>query len=38
MNVYVMLRAILILLCLDHVMLGIGIIAYLIFGRDKGGS
>lgn len=33
MSTYIMLRAILIVICLDNVLFGLGLIAWLIFGR-----
>lgn len=35
MSTYLMLRAILIILCLDHILMALGLIAWLIFGKEK---
>ena len=35
MSTYLMLRAILIIFCLDHILIALGLIAWLIFGKEK---
>lgn len=35
MSTYLILRAILIILCLDHILIALGLIAWLIFGKEK---
>lgn len=35
MSTYIMLRAILIILCMDHILFALGLIAWLIFRKEK---
>lgn len=35
MSTYIILRAILIVMCLDNVLIGLGLIAWLIFGKER---
>lgn len=35
MSTYLMLRAILIILCLDHILIALGLIAWLIFRKEQ---
>ncbi len=35
MSTYIILRAILIILCLDHILMALGLIAWLIFRKEQ---
>lgn len=35
MSTYIILKAILIILCLDHIFIALGLIAWLIFRKEK---
>ena len=35
MSTYIIFRAILIILCLDHILIALGLIAWLIFRKEK---